>query len=637
MPTEQEWVRPDEARHEAIGLRSRVRYRFDNLLARGMWAVLLWLGLITLLAVVLSSALLALSGVSFAGSEDSSLIEDFWQSMLRILDPGTMAADVGWGRRLLALLVTVIGILIAGTLIGLIASGVEQRVEAMRRGRSVVTESGHVVVLGGSSRLVDVVDQLVLANRGKRNQAIVVLSDNDPTELAERVRLEIPDLLGTRLVVRRGDPTSIAALSIAAVRRARAVVVLGEDDDTRDGRAVMTTLAAGAAIGGFDRLPIVVNVDDPTTADHLVQACGPDVHPVVARQAVARTMAFALRQPGLNQVVAELLDLRGADIHIRDLGDLAGAPFGQSITWFVDARPIGRLRGDGRPELNPPPSTLLEPGDRIILLANDARPPQRLSAPGPNSVGPSGEGPGSLEPQGPREEHVLIVGWNRLGTELLVELDGFCAPQSTCTVVYDAAVLDPSEVGIPELFRLDVDCHPSGPAWPLEPHAMGNVSAVVLLGYSDVLPSRESDSRTLLNLMSLRRQFASWTEDRPRVIVELQESESVDIAQVSGADDYVVSSGIASRSIAQLAEQPERRAVFQALYALEGPSIRLVPASQYGLRGEVPWLDVVSAVYATGAIAIGWRPATDTGVDSRLNPRLTERVRLDDDQIVVIA
>jgi len=379
----------DEPKAGAHGLRNRIRYRFDNLLARGMWAVLLWLGMLTLLAILLSSALLAAFGVTFAGSEDSGWFEDFWQSLLRIIDPGTMAADVGWGRRLLALLVTVVGILVAGTLIGLIASGVEQRVEAMRRGRSVVIESGHVVVLGGSSRLADVVDQLVLANRGKRNQAIVVLTDDEPTDVADTVRLAVPDLLGTRLVVRHGDPTSVSALSIASLQQARAVIILGEDDDPTSSCAVKSTLAAGTVLGGFDRIPIIVDIDDPSTAEHLVRACGPGVHPVVARQSVARTMVFALRQPGLNQVVAELLDLRGADLHIRDLDDLAGVAFGESILRFANARPVGRVRADGSPR-----STLRLPRSSNQAIASSSLPMMqavrgagRLRAPSRSSQG----------------------------------------------------------------------------------------------------------------------------------------------------------------------------------------------------------------------------------------------------------
>ncbi len=89
--------------------------------------------------------------------------------------------------------------------------------------------------------------------------------------------------------------------------------------------------------------------------------------------------------------------------------------------------------------------------------------------------------------------------------------------------------------------------------------------------------------------------------------------------------------------MAQLAEQPERRAVLLSLYAEAGPTIRLTPASRYGLHGDVTGEEMVTAVYATGSLPIGWRKVSGTDARLRLNPRLTEHVDLnDDDQIVVI-
>ena len=53
-------------------LAARLRYRVDNLLSRGIWAVLLWLGAATALVVVISAAILTIFGVTFAGSENTS-------------------------------------------------------------------------------------------------------------------------------------------------------------------------------------------------------------------------------------------------------------------------------------------------------------------------------------------------------------------------------------------------------------------------------------------------------------------------------------------------------------------------------------------------------------------------------------
>jgi hypothetical protein len=72
----------------------------------------------------------------------------------------------------------------------------------MQRGRGVVVESGHTVVLGASDRLPIVVEQLVFANIGRRKSAIVVLSEREPAELSETVRSLVSDTKGTRLVFR---------------------------------------------------------------------------------------------------------------------------------------------------------------------------------------------------------------------------------------------------------------------------------------------------------------------------------------------------------------------------------------------------------------------------------------------------
>ena len=69
------------------------------------------------------------------------LPRDLLQTMLRILDPGTFSGDAGWGLRLVTFIVTIFGITVAAVLIGLIATGIESKVEDLRRGRSPVVEA----------------------------------------------------------------------------------------------------------------------------------------------------------------------------------------------------------------------------------------------------------------------------------------------------------------------------------------------------------------------------------------------------------------------------------------------------------------------------------------------------------------
>ena len=57
------------------------------------------------------------------------LVRRLLESLLRTLDTGTMAGDDGWRQRLVALGVTIFGLLVLGTLIGVIATGVEAQID----------------------------------------------------------------------------------------------------------------------------------------------------------------------------------------------------------------------------------------------------------------------------------------------------------------------------------------------------------------------------------------------------------------------------------------------------------------------------------------------------------------------------
>ncbi len=606
-----------------VTLRERLRYRFDNVLARGTTAALAWLGVVTFGAVLFSALLLSLFGVTFTGSENSGLIEDFWQSLLRILDTGTMAGDVGWGRRILALVVTLFGLLIAGTLIGIIAAGVEDRIASMRRGRSTVIESGHVVILGGSSRIPVIIEQLILANAERGSNTIVVLSLNDPTELRRSVLDAAPDHRSTRVVYRFGDPRIRADLALARVGDARGVVVLPESEGD-DVSVIQTVLAVTGELGSTPEVPVVVEVADPVTAERLVNACGPMMHPIVTAQAVARTGAFALRQRGLSKVVTELTDFRGCDLHVTGWPELLGVRFEEIAGRFSNARPLGIARPDGRFELDPDPDSTLDDGDQLVLIADDlerievADAPLRLRR-------------GQLIELGVAvvEEHILVVGWNQLGPQLIGGWAAATSPASSVEVAFDPRLIEPGDVVVPDL-DIDVRITPSLECASLEPDRAP--TTIVVLGYS-AIDRAEADARTMLDVMHLQRRYAQEGH-APRLVVQMLDDERTDLAVLTGPDDLVISSAFGSQLIAQLIEQPERRAVLLELYG-GSASIRMIRCDRLGLVGTVTMGDIVTVAYAAGVLAIGWRRTADGSVV--LNATVDTSVTFgDDDELVVV-
>lgn len=622
----------------ADGLRNRIRYHFDNVLSRGTWGVLLWLLAITLLVVLVGSLLLVAFGQRLGGSADDSFLEDFWQSAMRTLDPGTMADDVGWGARLVALVVTLFGVLIAGALIGIIVSAVEQSVARMQRGRSTVVESDHVVILGASSRLTVIVRQLALSGTTRRRNAIVVLANREPAELNQEIRSSGVDLHGTRLVFRWGDPSRTADLALVAIGRARTVIVLADDEASNDAGVIKAVLSAGAVLGGFDRIPIVAELGDQRTAEGLLRACGGLVSPLVPMQAIASITTYTLRQPGLSQVIQEIVNFRGADLYVRELGELDGWQFGDTVAKYERTRPIGRMAADGTVELNPDRDTILGGGDRLIVLAENDRPPRPALRP----VDARARAAVEASPAGgsdPRVEHLVILGWNSMGERLVEQLDSTVAPSSSVQIVYDPRFLSEGDVELDATSRLDVTMI----ANRSRTLSLGDevrrplLTSIVVLGYRAGLSPEDADGRTLLTLMLLQRELDEFGGVAPRVVVELFDADSVELASTSGADDFVVSDAIASRLMTQLAEQPERRAVLQRLYAGQSPSFDLVDATRLGVNADVDFGEIIAAAYSFGLLAIGWRRGREYGGQITLNPSVSDRVQLDGgDQIVVI-
>ena len=148
-----------------------------------------YLALLTFALVFTAAFVLAITGTAINEEEHPGIGEAFWQSLLRILDPGTFSGDSGWFLRIVMLVVTLIGISIAAVLIGLIASGIEQRIEILRRGRSPVLEANHTLILGFSPRVHTVISELCIANENQRKASIVVLANREKQDIEDELQL----------------------------------------------------------------------------------------------------------------------------------------------------------------------------------------------------------------------------------------------------------------------------------------------------------------------------------------------------------------------------------------------------------------------------------------------------------------
>jgi voltage-gated potassium channel Kch len=628
-----------QAQPRRIGLVARLRYRFDTVMSRGTGIVILWLAGITFGLVFVAALVLTIFGIGINEDKTPSLLERFWQSLLRILDPGTFSGDAGWPLRITMLLVTLLGVLIGGSLIGLIVAAVDSKVEQLRRGRSVVAERGHTLILGWSPRVFTLISEIVEANVNQRRGRIVVLAAEEKPVMEEAIRERVGDTKTTRIVCRTGDPSSPQDLLIANADEARSIVVLaGGEDGVADAEAVKAVLAVMSSESRRASATVVAELNEAETARALQDASRGNVVTVQAADVIARVTAQACRQPGLSFVWRDLLDFSGEEIYFRVAPELQGHTYGEALLAFDTSSVIGRRAADGAISVNPAVETVFEPGDSVIAISADDdtivvtgfvdedTPDVVLSSPPPDRI-----------------DRLLVVGWSHLGPVVLRELDQFAPAGSTVDVLVDPDHVEPGALVDLDLERLRVTHRSTG----------GNLDElgssvraqqydkVIVLGYRRGLTPPEADARSLLSLLILQQALvASSSGKRPRIVTELLDARDVDLARATGADDFVVSDELSSLMLAQLAERADLEGVFADLFDVEGSAIALQPASWYVTSGQVPFRRVVAAARARGESAIGYRIEHGPGglPVVVLNPHKTDPVTLGSgDQVVVIA
>jgi ion channel POLLUX/CASTOR len=620
------------------GLAQRLRYRFDSSMSRGPAVIILWLAAATVGFVFLVAVALTVFGVGINEDSDPTLLERFWQSFLRILDPGTFSGDSGWPLRIAMLIVTLLGVLIGGSLIGLIVAAVDNRVEQLRRGRSAVVESGHALILGWSPRVFTLVAELVIANENQPKSCIVLLAPREKPDMEEELRTRVGGTGRTRIVCRTGDPSSPQDLGMVNVREARSIIALGtgEEDGPGDAEAVKAVLA----VISLDRdasTRIVAELNDPQTARALRAAGHGRIITVRAAEVISRITAQACRESGLSTVWRDLLDFEGDEIYFFTAPELEGHTFGDALLAYDGSSVIGIVHGDGSIAVNPPVETTFGAGDMVIAISADD-----------DTLGFDGwvdDATIEVEPVGPppeRPDRFLVVGWSQIGPVVVRELDQFAPPGSVVDVLVDPDLVDERAMTTPKLEHMRLRFHTTlGNLDELGIRVSEHVyDKVVVLSYRQGISPPEADARSLLTLLLLQRSLRPGREGQPPPIVtELLDSRDVELARATGADDFVVSDELSSLMLAQLSERPELEVVFDDLLDTEGSAIALRPANLYTRTGEGPFRRVVAGARARGEVAIGYRRAAgDGGVpENVLNPAKSSAVRLGpDDSVVVI-
>ncbi len=611
----------------------RLRYMFDNSMSRGTPALIAWLTVATVLLILLFALILTVFDLGPAG-EHGGFFDRLFGNLLHALDPGTIGGDTGPWRFLLTMLaLTLAGLFIVSALIGVIASGIDTKLADLRRGRSLVLEKDHTVILGWSDSIFTIISELTLANESRRKPVVVVLADRDKVEMEEDIRAKVPDLRGTRVVCRSGSPMDIDDLALSSHQTARSVILLAPDSDDPDSEVIKTLLAL--THGGREGPRIVAEIRNPSNLETARLVGAERTTLLDIRETVAKLVVQTSRQSGAAAVYTELFDYEGDEIYFLENHDLAGSSYADAQLAFESASVIG-LIDRGVSKLNPPPTTPIN-GQTLIVVAEDD---SALDGQARSSVEPDLDALGDEAGRPERPTRAVLLGWNERAPIVVSELDNYAVPGSTLTVL--------TSYGMPAVADLDnlavtvVNGSTTDRA-TLDRHIIEGLDQVIVLCYSNDLGVQSADARTLVTLLHVRDILSGFEASTP-VVTEMLDDRNRVLAQVAHVDDVVVSGEIVSLLVTQLSEDHRLEAVFAELLAATGSEIYLRPAEWYVQTGlEVSFATIVAGAARRGETALGYRtarladdPAAGHGV--QVNPAKSDIFAIaPGDRVVVLA
>ncbi|MCL4394933.1 MAG: potassium transporter TrkA [Chloroflexi bacterium] len=614
-------------------------------MARGTIALIASLGVVSVAFILIVSSAVFVTGISRAEDRPDGLsfFQIAWMSLLRTFDPGTMGGDTGGPLFLFSMLVVTLGgIFLVSTLIGILTSGIEARIQELRKGRSFVVEQGHMLILGWSPQIFTVISELVEANANQPRSCIVVLADKDKVEMEDAIHAQVPSMRRTRLVCRSGSPLDLHDLDTVNPHGARSIIVLAPETDNPDTAVIKSLLAlTNNPNRKLEPYHIVAEIRDAKNMDVARMVGRDEAQIVLIGDLISRITVQTCRQSGLSIVYTELLNFGGDEIYFHSEPALVGKTFGESLSRYEDSAVIGLQRKDDRTVLNPPMDTRIEQGDRIIAISEDD---DTVEISGLTDFGIEQGAIQQPRPSQPLPERTLILGWNSRAPSIIRELDAYVAPGSETTVVANVPDLEAQVTSIP-VGRQKVSCQTGDTTdrRTLDALDIPGFDHVIVLSYSDTLEAEQADSQTLVTLLHLRDMSEKTGKDFA-IVSEMLDVRNRTLADVTRADDFIVSDQLVSLMLSQVSENKSLTGVFADLFDPEGSEIYLKPAENY-VKPGVPlnFYTVLESARCRGEVAIGYRQhrhahdaAQSYGVV--VNPNKSEQMTFETgDNVIVLA
>lgn len=650
-----------------VSLKDRLKYRFDNRMAKGTGEMIKILAIFSILIALISAFLIFI--FAYGGEDFGSSL---WDSFSTIINAWMPYSDEGSAVYLITTaIVAIFGVLITSVLIGIISTAIEEKIDSLREGSSRVLEKGHVVLLGFTPGSYELINQLVLSAQN-RKLVLVIGSNLAKSEIEDYINdnVEIPK--NVKIICRKVDITDPVSIGLCSVENSSAIIVNGQTNS----ETVMSLLALFRITREYRsrKIPTIAQVSD---SDYILPETlrkARNLTMIKSGEAIARIIAHSCLQPGISEAFTELFCFEGNEIYIKAFPELTGKTYKEICSLIVGATALGYKSIEARDNspqedlvLNPPSDAIYEEGYELIYLSEGEDhisfakaiseiycAKETVSAPipcTPNACPAAGEScsanaiPTTGETRSADSCNVAILGYKKSLTTIIDELPATigsflfvgCPEEAQEEIL--AAVKAKNEDTL-VLFK-NINLMSS---LAIE-EEMKDIAHVVILSSEDEEDTNEADLKSMMLLLKLR-DIKLRTKMEFSITTEMYYEKNRRLVSAKDTSDFVVASNVSAMMLAQLASNPELYRIFKELLSKNGARLSLKLASmvinQESLNQEnknqesaLTFRTLNSKCLSLGLTLVGHLPMSAPAII--LNPSQDETVSLSvEDKLIVI-
>ena len=605
-----------------------LKYHFENKITKSS-------NFIIFLFIIAGLSAIIMVGIQHSIGLDTkpNLFNSWWESLTSILSIGS--GDT-LESRVSNFIYWCLNVAISGSIIAFITTKLSAFISNLNKGHSQIIDKNHYVIIGWNSNIFKVFEELINANLNQPKPTILCFNSMNNVKMRAKIDLEYPNQKNIRVITRSGDSYNLNELSIANLDKAKSVIVLY--DELKPSYSIETSLLAIRKNIPNGDVPIISEFHDETNINVLSDLKGKNIYGVHTDSIIASVTAQSIRNKHIASVIMDFLDYDGDEIYFYPGDHYMGLTIRQVSSSIKGATLIGLLSLDNKIKLNPEADKIIANGDKIIVIAQD----DDLTLSIDETLKQDNKSFSKVvrnEGDAKEKKSILVIGWSKLGQSIIENTLPMLEKGSNVYVSYRSDVLTKEPVILNQandvlLQTIPFDQH--GSSISSEFIKNKKIDTVLIIGYNDLYSKEIADTFSLMQNLQIKTVLDEMDpEERPRIILQLNNGAKKNLIDVDENNEFIVSNILSSLLMTQLAENPKLQLIFEELFTPAGCEICIKSISYFIETTEnnsIQISDLINSCLDNNATFIGYIENNNLV----LNPDKTVNVTITEDLKVVV-